>query len=83
MSKSNYWNRAARDYPAEIKQITRSSVMCRMYVTFTKPYKISFSFRSHLIKYNGKYVGYEVFFIYDTVGNSTERKEWLISHNKL
>jgi len=48
-----------------------------------RPHKFSFSFLSHLIKHKMKCVGYDTFFIHDTVGNSPEKMEWLISRNKL
>lgn len=83
MSHSNYWNRDASDYSTEIKQRTRSSVLCRMYVTSTKTSQTFI-----LISVSSNQVQKEMcrlwhIFMYDPVGNSTERIEWLISHNKL
>jgi hypothetical protein len=75
MSSSNYWHREARCYLTEIKEHeVPSSVGCMS--RSRRPHKFSFSFLSHLIKYNRKCVGYDVFFIYDTLGTSTERMEW-------
>jgi len=81
-SNSNYWNGEARDYSTEIKENEVPSCVGCMSRS-RRPHKFSFLFLSHLIKYNMKWVGYDVYFIYDTVGTSNERMEWLISRNKL